>query len=92
MPWDLLGHLGLLSLWAACGLVPWSVMLIAGRGRGTFAVLPVAIVAGIVGGLLVATVMKDWTGVVVSLFTATAASAIAIAAFRRMTQEMKANG
>ncbi len=79
MPWDLLGHVGLLSLWAACGLLPWSVMLIAGRGRGAFTALPVAMVAGILGGLLVAVFADGWLAFLVSLFTATALSAIAIA-------------
>ena len=88
MPWDFLGHVGLLSLWAACGLLPWCVALIAGRGRGAFSALPIAIVAGIAGGLLVATVAKDWTGLAISLAAATAVSAIAIAAFRRMTLEL----
>ena len=88
MPWDVLGHVGLLSLWAACGLLPWCVVLIAGRGRSAFTVLPVAIVAGIVGGLLVAAVMKDWTGVALSLVAAMAVSAVAIAGFRRMTPKL----
>ena len=87
MPWNALGILGLLSLWAACGLLPWSVALILGRGRGAFTVLPVAIVAGIVGGLLVALFGDSWLAVLVSLATATAASAAAIVAFRRMTPE-----
>ncbi len=78
MPWELLGTAGVLSLWAACGLVPWSVMLVAGRGRGAFTALPVAIVAGIVGGLLVAAFADGWLAVMVSLVTATAAGAIAI--------------
>ncbi len=87
MPWNALGVLGLLSLWAACGLLPWSVVLIAGRGRGAFSVLPVAIVAGIVGGLLVAVFADGWLAVLVSLAMATAASTAAIVAFRRMTPE-----
>lgn len=89
MPWDLLGHVGLLSLWAACGLVPWSVMLIAGRGRGAFTALPVAIVAGIAGGLLVAFIVKDWNGFALSVLVAMAASTVAIVAFRRMTLEFR---
>lgn len=86
MPWNALGILGLLSLWAACGLLPWSVALVLGRGRGAFTALPIAIVAGIVGGLVVATVMKDWIGFGISLAGAMAASVAAIAAFRRMTE------
>ena len=88
MPWNALGILGLFSLWAACGLLPWSVALVAGRGRGAFSALPVAIVAGVIGGLLVAAIASGWTGVAVSLAMATAASAAAIVAFRRMTPEL----
>lgn len=87
MPWNALGILGLLSLWAACGLLPWSAALVLGRGRGAFTVLPVAIVAGIVGGLMVAVFADSWLAVLVSLATATALSAFAIVAFRRMTPE-----
>ncbi|MCI0857003.1 MAG: hypothetical protein J4N98_09950 [Chloroflexi bacterium] len=88
MPWNALGILGLFSLWAACGLLPWCVVLIAGRGRGAFRALPVAIVAGVAGGLLVATIAKDWIGFAASLLTATLVAAAAIAAFRRMTLEL----
>lgn len=87
MPWNALGILGLLSLWAACGLLPWSVVLVLGRGRGALSVLPVAIVAGIVGGLLVAVFADSWQAVLVSLAAAPLAAAAAIAAFRRMTLE-----
>ncbi len=87
MPWNALGILGLLSLWAACGLLPWCVALVLGRGRGAFSALPVAVVAGIGGGLLVAIFADSWLAVLVSLATATTSSAIAIVAFRRMTPE-----
>ena len=87
MPWNALGIVGLLSLWAACGLVPWCVALIAGRGRGAFSTLPVAIVAGMIGGLVVAVFADSWLAVLVSLATAALAAAAAIAAFRRMTLE-----
>ncbi len=86
MPWELLGYAGLFSLWAACGMLPWSVALIAWRGRGAFSALPVAIVAGIAGGLLVAIFGDSWLAVLVSLATATLAAAVAIVAFRRMTE------
>ena len=88
MPWTALGLLGLLSLWAACGLLPWSVALVLGRGRGAFSALLVAIVAGIVGGLTVAVFADSWLAVLVSLATATLAAAVTIAAFRRMTLEL----
>ncbi len=87
MPWTALGVLGLLSLWAACGLLPWCVVLIAGRGRGAFSALPVAIVAGIAGGLVVAAIADSWLALLVSLASATLAAAAAIVAFRRVTLE-----
>ena len=83
MPWDVFGTVGLLSLWAACGLLPWCVALVAGRGRGTFSALPLAVVAGVAGGLLTAAFAKDEIGFAVSLPAAMAASAIAIAAVGR---------
>jgi len=51
--WPVLGLLGILALWGAVALVPWYVLLIARRGRGTFVALPLAVVAGIAGGALV---------------------------------------
>ncbi len=87
MPWTALGFLGLFSLWAACGLLPWSAALILGRGRGAFTVLPVAIVAGMLGGLMVAVFADSWQAVLVSLATATLAAAVAIVAYRRVTLE-----
>ena len=87
MPWNALGILGLFSLWAACGLLPWSVSLVLGRGRGAFSALPIAIVAGIVGGLTVAVFADSWFAVLVSRATATLAAAVVIVAYRRVTLE-----
>lgn len=92
MPWNALGIVGLFSLWAACGLLPWAAALVAGRGRGAFSALPVAVVAGIAGGLVVATIAKDWTGFAISIAAATLAAAVAIAVLRRMTLEVPADG
>ncbi len=70
MPWNVLGIVGLLSLWAACGLVPWCVALVVKRGKGVFASLPLAIMGGMAGGLLTASMLKDWNGFAVSLAVA----------------------
>ncbi len=70
MPWNALGIVGLLSLWAACGLVPWCVALFAKKGEGVFASLPLAIMGGMAGGLLTASMLKDWNGFAVSLAVA----------------------
>ena len=75
--WEPLGLLGILALWAALGLVPWSVALIAARGRGALVALPFALAAGIGGGALVpALVADDALGFAVSLLTAAASGAI----------------
>ena len=75
--WESLGLLGILSLWGALGLLPWSVALIAARGRGALVALPFAFAAGIGGGALVpALVADDALGFGVSLLTAAASGAI----------------
>ena len=75
--WEPLGLLGILALWAALGLVPWSVALIAARGRGALIALPFAFAAGIGGGGLVpALVVDDGLGFSISLLTALAAGAV----------------
>ena len=93
MPWNAFGIAGLLSLWAACGLLPWCVALVARRGEGVFASLPLAIMGGMAGGLLVAVFAKDGIGFAVSLPMATAAGAVVLMV--RMwphRKELKANG
>ncbi len=78
MPWNALGILGLLSLWAACGLLPWCLALVGKRGHGAFTSLPLAIVGGMAGGLLTAVLFKDWNGFAISLPVATAAGALVL--------------
>ena len=85
VPWELLGLIGILSLWAACALVPWFALLVLRGGRGAFATLPFAVTAGVLGGLLVAVFAKGWTGFVVSLPAATLAGAVATVAATRLT-------
>ncbi len=80
MPWSAFGIVGLLSLWAACGLLPWCVALIARRGEGVFASLPLAIIGGMAGGLLTASMLKDWTGLAISLGVALIVGGIATVA------------
>ncbi len=80
MPWSALGIFGLLSLWAACGLVPWCVALVARRGERVFTSLPLAIIGGMAGGLLTASMLKDWTGVAVSVAAALIVGGIATVA------------
>jgi hypothetical protein len=88
MTWQLLATLGTLAIWGLCGLVPWALALIAARGRGALVALPLAFVAGVAGGLLVAPFGDGWPAYFVSLLTAIAAGAVvsvAVAAARRRT-------
>ncbi len=78
MLWEALGLLGLLALWGALGLVPWSAALTAGRGRGALVALPLAFAAGVAGGALVPALGgKDAFGFEISLLAAMAAGAAA---------------
>ena len=74
--WETLGLLGVLALWSACGLLPNIVALIAVRGRARLRWMPLAAVAGVAGGLLVAALAKDGLGFAISLAAATAAGAV----------------
>ena len=80
MPWSALGIAGLLLLWAACGLLPWCVALVAKRGEGAFTSLPLAIIGGMAGGLLVAAIAKDVVGFAVSIPAALIVGGIATVA------------
>jgi hypothetical protein len=83
--WPALGMLGMLSLWGAIAIVPWLALLIARRGEGAFAALPVAIAAGVAGGALTPALGgKDAFGFGISLLGALAASALACAALPRL--------
>ncbi len=80
MPWNALGIIGLLTLWAACGLLPWCVALVAKKGEGAFTSLPLAIMGGMAGGLVVAVFAKDGIGFAVSLAVALIVGGIATVA------------
>ena len=53
MNFDLLALTVLCLIWAAFGVVPWLVVAYRRRGRGTLVLLPLAIVGGVVGAVLV---------------------------------------
>ena len=91
--WEVLGLLSMLALWGACGLLPWCVALIAGRGRGALVALPMAALAGMAGGLLVATLAKDGAGFAVSVLVAIAAGTlVSIVASWSRRKELVADG
>ncbi len=91
MLWETLGLLSILALWGVCGLLPWCVALIAGRGRGALVALPMAAFTGMAGGLLVAALAKDSAGFAVSLAAAvTAGAVVATIAMRRARDTSRA--
>ncbi len=91
MLWELLGLLGLLALWGALGLAPWSAALIAGRGRGALVALPLALAAGVAGGVLAPALGgKDAFGFGISLLAAVAAgAAMSLIVIRRASMSRK---
>ena len=92
MPWSALGIAGLLLLWAACGLLPWCVALVARKGEGAFTSLPLAIIGGMAGGLLVAVFAKGGIGFAASLPVATAAGALVLTLRMWPQRKEQANG
>ena len=79
MLWETLGLLSVLALWGACGLLSSCVALIVARGRSPLVALPMAALAGMAGGLLVAALATDGLGFAVSLAAAMVAGTIATA-------------
>jgi hypothetical protein len=58
----------LVSIWAILGLIPWLVLAVRRRGRGVLIALPLAIVGGIGGGVLVPAVgLRDVLAVILSV-------------------------
>jgi len=52
MSFDVLALSILVLLWAILGAIPWLVIALRRRGRGVLALLPLAAVGGIGGGVL----------------------------------------
>jgi len=50
---DVIALIVLCLIWAAFGVIPWVVVAYRRKGRGTLALLPLAIVGGIGGAVLV---------------------------------------
>jgi len=61
----------LFIMWAILGFIPWLALAVLRRGRGVLIALPMAVVGGAGGGVLVpAAGAKDETGLFLSLGTA----------------------
>jgi len=50
---DVIALIVLCLVWAAFGVIPWLVVAYRRKGRGTLVLLPLAIIGGIVGAVLV---------------------------------------
>jgi len=87
--WEVLGLLGVLALWGTLGLVPWSVALIATRGRAKLLGLPIAFAAGMGAGALVPALgAKDFVGLWISLGTAVVGGAVVCAGAAQQTSRL----
>ena len=53
MNFDVVALIVLCLIWAAFGAIPWLVVSIRRRGRGTLALLPLALIGGVGGAVLV---------------------------------------
>ena len=53
MNFDVIALIVLCLVWAAFGVIPWLVVAYRRKGRGTLVLLPLAIIGGIVGAVLV---------------------------------------
>ena len=91
--WEALGVLGVLALWGACGLLPWCLALLAARGRSALVALPLAALAGMAGGLLVAALAKGGVGFAISILAAIAAGTlVSVLASRPRRRELMGDG
>jgi hypothetical protein len=67
MNFEVLGITVLLLIWGIFGAIPWLAVALRRRGRGMLALLPLAAVGGIGGGLLTPALGgKDGLGLVLS--------------------------
>jgi uncharacterized membrane protein YeaQ/YmgE (transglycosylase-associated protein family) len=63
--------LAFFALWALLGFLPWTIAAVVRRGRGVLLALPLAVVGGAAGGVIVpAAGADDERGFLLSLATA----------------------
>lgn len=79
-PWEVLGLLGMIALWAALGYVAWIIMLaITGARIAPWRSLLIAVLVAIGGAALVPALgLKGWGGLWTSLASALLLSAAAM--------------
>ncbi len=72
--------LAFFALWCLLGLLPWAAAAVLTRGRDALPALPLALVAGGGGGVLLPALgLRDERGFLLSLLAAPIASALATA-------------
>ena len=77
----------MLVLWAVLGSVSWLVGAALRRGRGTLLALPLAVLGGLAGGLLVPALgRRDGLGLLVSLLAAVAGGLVLTRAGLRLNR------
>lgn len=84
---EILGLIGVVSLWVAIGCVPWFIRLVRSNRNGVqWRILPLASCGAAGAALLVPLLRKDTLGFGLSLIVALATSAAVIVAAAVMTR------
>jgi len=82
---DVIALIVLCLIWAAFGVIPWLVVAYRRKGRGTLALLPLAIIGGVGGAVLVPALgARNLPAVLGSLIAAMAGGFILILAGIRL--------
>ena len=85
MNFDVIALIVLCLIWAAFGVIPWLVVAYRRKGRGTLALLPLAIIGGVGGAVLVPALgARNLPAVLGSLIAAMAGGFILILAGIRL--------
>ena len=85
MNFDVIALIVLCLIWAAFGVIPWLVVAYRRKGRGTLVLLPLAIVGGVGGAVLVPALgARNLPAVLGSLIAAMAGAFILILAGIRL--------
>ena len=85
MNFDVIALIVLCLIWAAFGVIPWLVVAYRRKGRGTLALLPLAIIGGVGGAVLVPALgARNLPAVLGSLIAAMAGAFILILAGIRL--------
>ena len=87
MSFDVIALVVLCLIWAAFGVIPWLVVAYRRKGRGTLVLLPLAIIGGIGGAVLVPALgARNLPAVFGSLIAAMAGGLVLILAGIRLSR------